>query len=146
LAREHRGFARFDDVLRAAHRIRRIGRDDLARDPPVEQHANGGQVLLDRRFLEILAHRLDIGRDVQRLDIGDLADLVMVAPGEEPRGGPVIGHAGIFVADGGGEELEEVAGGLVAGGGDHARHQNAIAGRDRAGFENLNSRLSGFSA
>ena len=41
-------------------------------------------MLLDRRLLEILAERLDIGGDVQRLDVGDLADLVMVAPGEEP--------------------------------------------------------------
>ena len=71
-------------------------------------------MLLDRRLLEILAQRLDIGRNVQRLDIGDLADLVMVALGEEPLRGPVIGHAGIFVADGGGEEFEEAAGGLPA--------------------------------
>ena len=55
---------------------------------------------------------------MQRLDVGDLADLVMVAPGEEPSCSLVIGHAGVFVADGGGEEFEEAAGGLVAGGGD----------------------------
>jgi hypothetical protein len=30
-------------------------------------------VLLDRRFLEIRAERLDIGGDVQRLDVGELA-------------------------------------------------------------------------
>ena len=83
-AGEHRGLAGFDDVLGAAHRMRRIGRDDLAGDQPVEQHANGGEVLLDRRLLEVLAERLDIGGDMQRLDIGDLADLVLVAPGEEP--------------------------------------------------------------
>ena len=68
---------------------------------------------------------------MQRLDIGDLADLVMVAPGEEPLGGPVISHAGIFVADGGGEEFEEAARGLVAGGGDNARHETR--GVDRPG-------------
>ncbi len=88
-------------------------------------------MLLDHRLLKILAHGLDIGGDVQRLDIGDLADLVMVAPGEEPDAGMIIRHAGVFVADGGGEELEETAGGLVAGGGDHARHQDAVAGGDR---------------
>ncbi len=44
--------------------MRRIGRDDLAGDQPVEQHANGRQVLLDGRLLEILAQRLDIGGDV----------------------------------------------------------------------------------
>ena len=50
-------------------------------------------MLLDRWFLEILAERLDIGGDVERLDIGDLADLVPVAPGEEPgrlAQGPLI--------------------------------------------------------
>ena len=86
-AGEHRGLAGFDDVLRTAHRVRRIGRDNLADDEPIEQHADGGEVLLDRRLLKILAERLDIGRDVQRLNIGNLADRVMVAPGEEPGAG-----------------------------------------------------------
>ena len=84
-AGQHRGLAGLDDVLGAAHRMGRIGGDDLAGDQPVEQHADGGEVLLDRRLLEILAKRLDIGGDMQRLDIGDFADLVLVAPGEEPQ-------------------------------------------------------------
>ena len=75
---------------------------------------------------------------MQRLDIGDLADLVMVAPGEEPDAGMIIRHARVFVADGGGEELEEAAGGLVAGGGDNARHQDAVAGRDSQGLGRRN--------
>src|SRR5271166_2614443 len=61
-------------------------------DQPVEQHADGGKVLLDRRLLEILPKRLDIGRDMQRLDIGDLADLVVIAPGEETDTGTIIRH------------------------------------------------------
>jgi hypothetical protein len=73
----------------------------LADDEPVEQHADRGEVLLDRRLLEILPKPFDIGGDVQRLDVGDLADRMMVAPGEEPGCSPVIGQAGIFVADGG---------------------------------------------
>ena len=81
---QHRGLAGLDDVLRAADRVGRVGGDDLAGDQPVEQHADGGQVLLDRRLLEILAERLDVGGDVQRLDVGELADLVVLAPGEEP--------------------------------------------------------------
>jgi hypothetical protein len=32
-------------------------------------------VLLDRRFLEVLSQRLDIGRDVQRFDVSKLADM-----------------------------------------------------------------------
>ena len=70
---------------------------------------------------------------MQRLDVGELADLVLVAPGEEPADGPVIGHAGVLVADGGGEEFQEAAGGLVAGVGDHARHHDAVAGRNGQG-------------
>ena len=98
-----------------------IGGDDLAGDQPVEQHADGGEVLFDRRLLEVLAERLDIGGDVERLDIGDLADLVPVDPGEEPHGGAIIGLPRVLVADGGGEEFKEAARGLVAGLGDHAR-------------------------
>ena len=89
--------------------MRRVGGDDLAGDQPVEQHADGGQVLLDRRLLEILAERLDIGRDVQRLDVGELAELVVLAPGEEPADGMQVGRPGVLVADGGGEELQEAA-------------------------------------
>ena len=33
-------------------------------------------MLLDRRLFKILPKRLDIRRDMQRLDVGDLADLV----------------------------------------------------------------------
>jgi hypothetical protein len=60
--------------------------------------ADGGEVLLDRRLLEILPKTLDIGGDVQRLEIGDLADLEMVAPGEEPSCSPVIGRAALSPA------------------------------------------------
>ncbi len=45
------------------------------------------------------------------------------------------------IDDPGGEELEEAAGGLVAGGCDHARRQNAVAGGDRERFRLLNDDL-----
>jgi len=35
--------------------------DDLAGDEPVEQHADGREVLLDGRLLEVLAEAADIG-------------------------------------------------------------------------------------
>ena len=41
-------------------------------------------MLLDRRLLEILSECLDVGRDMQRLDISELADLMALAPGKEP--------------------------------------------------------------
>jgi hypothetical protein len=37
-------------------------------------------MLLDRRFFEMLPKRFDVGRDMQRLDVGQLADLVLLAP------------------------------------------------------------------
>ena len=56
------------------------------------------------------------------------AELVLVAPGEEPAAGPVIGHAGVLVADRGGEEFQEAARRAVAGVGDDRRHDDR--GRD----------------
>lgn len=47
VAIKHRRLARRDDVLGAAHRRRRVCRHDLAGDQPVEQHAHGGELLLD---------------------------------------------------------------------------------------------------
>jgi hypothetical protein len=64
---------------------------------------------------------------VDRLDVDELADLVLLDPGKEVAGGPVIGHAGVLVADGGGEELEEPAGGMIAGADDHRRHGERAA-------------------
>ena len=96
---QHAGFAALDDVLGAAYRGGRIDGDDMAGDQPVEQHADGGQVLLDGRLLGILAWGLDVGGDVQRLDVGELAELVPVAPGEELADGMRVGLPGVAVAD-----------------------------------------------
>jgi hypothetical protein len=46
---------------------------------------------------EALAKSFRPCTDVQRLDIGDLADPVLVAPGEEPLGGAVIGLPGVLL-------------------------------------------------
>jgi hypothetical protein len=64
--------------------MRWVGRDHLAGNQPVEQHADSGQMLLHRRLFEILPQCLDVGGDMQRLDIGELAKLVVLTPGEEP--------------------------------------------------------------
>jgi hypothetical protein len=128
-------------VLWRAHRVRWVDRDHLADHQPVEQHADRGKVLLDgrpgsfalldrrfagRRYLQ----RFDIGRDMERLDIGEIADSVLVKPGEERAHGAVISHPGVLVADRGGEEFEKAAGGMIAGIGDHHRHRDrAVQGR-----------------
>ena len=120
-------------MLRAADRMGRVGCDHLAGDQPVEQHADRGQVLLDGRLRHRLTKVLDIGRDVQRLDISDAADPMLVAPAEKIANRPVGRHAGVLVADRGGEELEEPARGLVAGVGDDTWHHDAVAGGDGQG-------------
>jgi hypothetical protein len=71
-------------------------------------------VQLDRRLGSCRLQHLYIGGDVDRLDVGELADLVLLDPGKEVAGGPVIGHAGVLVADGGSEELEEPPGRVIA--------------------------------
>jgi hypothetical protein len=95
--------------------MRRIDGQDAAAHKPVEDHANGSQVLLDGRLFEILAERLDISRHVQRFDLGQLSKLVVLTPGEEPANCVDIGNPSIPVPDRGGEELEEPPGSVVAG-------------------------------
>ena len=53
------------------------------------------------------------------LDLGELANAVLLDPSEEVAHGPVIGHARILVADLGGEKFEKAARGMVVGVGDH---------------------------
>jgi hypothetical protein len=82
---------------------------------PVEQHADRREVLLHRRLGGRRLQRLDIGGDMQRLDVGELADPAPLDPCEELTRGPVISHARVAVADAGGEKFEEAAGGMRAG-------------------------------
>ena len=77
-------------------------------------------------FSKSLPERLDIGGDVHRLDVGQLADAWCWSHQAKNRpAGPVVGRAGVLVADGGGEEFEEAARGLVAGGGDYYGNDNS---------------------
>ena len=57
------------------------------------------------------------------LDVGQPADLVPLDPVEEMARGPVIGHAGVLVADRRREKFEEALRGMVAGICDHPRHE-----------------------
>jgi hypothetical protein len=118
-------------MLGAAHRVCWVDGEDLADDEPVEQHANCGQMQFYGRLGGRRLQHLHRGGDVDRLDVGELADLVLLDPGEKMAGGPVIGHAGVLVADGGGEEFEEPARRMSAGAGDHCRHNERAAQRRR---------------
>ena len=131
LGGQHRGLAALDDMLGPAHGVRRVDGEDLADDQPVEQHADRGEVLLDGRLGGRGLQRLDIGGDVDRLDVDELDDAVLLEPGEEMAGGPVIGHPGVLVADVGGEEFEEPARRMIAGIGDRRRHGERAAQRRR---------------
>ena len=94
--------------------------NNLLDDEPVEQAAQRGQVLLDRRCRQGLG--FDIGGDVQRPDRGELK-VVLFTPAEELRSCLDIGRARVFVTDRGGEEFEEMLAGFVAGGSDDRRHR-----------------------
>ena len=98
--------------------MRRIGGDDLASDEPIEHHADGGQVLLERRLLEVLAQARDLGGEMHRLDVGQLFNLVArIARGENTPAGVKIRRAGVRVGHGDGEDSEKAAHCFVDAGG-----------------------------
>ena len=68
--------------------------------------------------------RLDIGGDVQRFDVSELADLVLPDPAKEVAHGPVIGHAGVLIANLCCKEFQEPSDRVVAGACDHRRHSD----------------------
>ena len=111
----------------------RIDGEDLPDDEPVEEHADGSQMLLDCRLRGRCLQGLDIGGNVQRLDIGELADPMPLNPGEEVAHGPVIGYAGVLVADLGCKEFEEAPRRVVAGVGDRRRYRERAARSRRFG-------------
>jgi hypothetical protein len=126
---EHRRLATLHDVLRPADGVRRVGCEHAAADEPVEQHSDCCQVLLNRRLLEIFSQGLDVGGDVQRLDVGQLTDPVSLAPGEESSDRMQVCGPRVPVADGGGEEFQEASGRVLAGIGDEGRHHDGGRGR-----------------
>jgi hypothetical protein len=111
--------------------VRRVDGEDLPDHEPVEQHTDRGEVQFDGRLGGRRLQNLYIGRDMDRLDVCELADLVLLDPGEEVARGPVVDHAGVFVADRRGEKFDEAPRGLVAGVGDDGRHGQRAAQRRR---------------
>jgi hypothetical protein len=70
---EHRRLAALHTVRGTADRSSRVHRHDLARHKPIEQMPDRGEALLDGRRGALTAELLDVGRDVQRLHVGDRA-------------------------------------------------------------------------
>ena len=128
LYRKHRGLATVDDVFGPANGVGRVDGEDLTGHQPIEAHANGGEVLLHRRLavglvgvlMGLQEHLLDISGHMERLDVGQLMQPVLLAPSEKPADGPKICLPGVFVADGGGEELQKPPRGVLAGAGNEA--------------------------
>lgn len=74
LGREHGCLALFDDVLGAAHGVGRVHVEHVAGHKPVEQHSQGGQVLLHRGRGEFGLQLLHEGGDMDGQHVGGLAD------------------------------------------------------------------------
>jgi hypothetical protein len=75
----------------------------MANHQPVEQLADGSEMLFDGRLLITGLQAFDVISNVQRLDI-DEPNLVTVAPGDD---GVQIGPRGVSVADSGGEVFQK---------------------------------------
>jgi hypothetical protein len=119
----------------SSHGGGRIVRHHLADHQPVEQHAHGGELLLDARRRVGLLQRLDVGANVVRPDHSQRQPAA-VAPSQEARAGPRIGPSRVRVADVGGKEFNVAPARLLAGVGDQRRHHMGVRqGGERAGLD-----------
>jgi len=118
LGGKHGRLAFFDDVFGTAHGVGRIHVDDVADHQPVEQHAERGQVLLNRGrrkwfLLQFLVLQvLDECGDMEGLDAGELSDSVALAPFREAPCRVQIRLARVVVLDLSGEKFEHALGGF----------------------------------
>ncbi len=69
VGRQHGGLALLHAVLRAAHGVRRIERNNLTGDEPIEEHPDRRQVLLDSRLGMGFHDLLDVAGNVDRLHL-----------------------------------------------------------------------------
>lgn len=83
------------------------------------------------RARDSLLPRLDIALNVVGADRLK-PPAAFVAPGKELMASLQIGAVGVWIADIGGEKINEAPGCLVTGGGDRHRHQMATRQRDES--------------
>src|SRR5215203_2848246 len=76
---EHRRLPAFHDILRSPARTGRIHRHDLAGDQPIEEHADRGQVPLDRRGHARML--LNAGGDHNRCNRSEVSNPSLLRPG-----------------------------------------------------------------
>ncbi len=94
-------------MTRPPDRMRRVQRNDLARDQPIEQHADAGKMLLDRRRRHFAAQLLDIASHMHRLHILQPVNALRFAPLQERSGSAGVGLARVLVADVDGKKIDE---------------------------------------
>ena len=107
LGRQHRGLALRDDMLWTPNGGGRVVGHHLADHQPIEEHADGGETLLDGGRRVVCAELLNVGSDVEPLDGPQIPNAALLTPSEELRRGAGVGCTGVPISDVGGEELEE---------------------------------------
>ena len=95
------------DMPRASDCVRWIGREHLVDHEPVEEHPQGGKLLLDRGRGEPCREFLNIGGDVDGPDLHERSDPVRGAPSPEAGDRLGIGFPGMGIAELGGEEFQD---------------------------------------
>ena len=76
--REYRRFAFRDGVFRPSHSAGGVGGQDPADDEPVEEHPDSGKVEFDRGRRHPALQFFDVGGDVDRLDLAQVADAIQL--------------------------------------------------------------------
>ena len=95
----------------------------MARYQPIEQMADASEPLLYGRGRYLAPELLDPRRDMKRLHLGDRRDTARVAPRQKLGRRACTGAAGVRVADGDGEELQEPALRTIVGRRDQRRQR-----------------------
>ena len=95
--------------------------DDLADDEPVEEHADGGEVLLDRGLGVAVLELLDVPGDGHRFDRLEIRVALALAPGKKRDGVAEVRAAGMRVLNVDGEVFGEAVAGVRSGGVDDRR-------------------------
>ena len=135
---EDRRLSFSDDVPRPADCSRGVHADDSSNEQKIEQHTNRSKFLLNTRLFNFRSARLDVGRNVERLNRGKFTDPVPLAPGEEPEHGTKIRPARVRVTNRAGEKFEEPFGSVTAGTRDRRRQMLEATAREIAARRNWN--------
>ena len=134
-------------MLRPAHYVGRVGGQDLADHHLVEEHPQRGQPLFHGGLGPLPELVFDEGRDVDRLDLGEILNAAYSAERGELPDGFQVRAAGILVADVGAEEVAQPLAGLGPDGEErgqgsgrspdkdlHSRHSTSILTHDNGHY------------